>query len=94
MPVMAIGASENGKTLMIGLTRNDIMKLLVDEPISGSLETALGIPGLRLLMFFGDTEESIKTMVDATVPTFKLPKGATAAELDAMLEKGVKDSKH
>lgn len=94
MPVMAVGATPEGRTLMVGLSRKDILKLLHDEPIMGSLEKAVGIPGLKLLVFFGETDESIRAIINVSVPTKVLDKNATADDLSKLLDEDREKNKH
>ena len=94
MPVMAVGATDEGRTVIIGLSKKDIMSLLQGNPVTGSLERTTGVKGLDLIIFVGETDESIKADISSSVDTFTLEKNQTAEDLTALLDKDREGKKH
>lgn len=57
--IIATGKSEDGRTLILGLNKENIERLTTNQPIMRPLDEA-GFPGLTLLILYGETYEDIQ----------------------------------
>ena len=89
MPVLAVGGGGGEgeeRTLILGLSVDDISNLINGVPLRGSLDRALGIP-VKLLVLAGPTDKDIRGAISEVVPrTTTLSKDATAEDVTKFLK--------
>ncbi len=93
MPVIAVGAKDEGKTLLIALTGEDMMKLAEGLPLTIKLDQVFG-GKVECIVYMGDTEEDIKREIGKNSAVSSLKPTDTAEDLEKLLAEDRANSKH
>lgn len=94
MPVIAVGANDEGKTLLLAFTNLDMLKLVEGGHITIKLDQVFG-GKVECIVFLGDSEEAIKAgLAKNGSETHHLKPTDTSEDLEKLLEEDRTNNKN